>query len=334
MAKSKVQKKIEKYKNMSTTKLVGFLIVLFIAAVAYIFFQDGAPMYDYSSNQNPDTGYYYYQYDDTGDYYFQANDLEGTQLKSQLHEIINNGFIGINYGDVRYLLEIADRDLDDPTMLWNIYNGDLVDATWDLGVSWAREHVWPNSRLGLPRVSNSQVSKASDAHNLRSITPSINSSRSNRYFMDGSGVADTVDLLGFYPGDEHKGDVARILFYMATMYDDLTLTDDPDLLDVLEYESYEEDGAYMGELSLLLAWHRQDPVSDFERQRNHIIFAGEGDIAGQANRNPFIDHPEYAHLIWENMHVDDLFEPEDVADEATVNFDMWKESTLLWLAIH
>jgi hypothetical protein len=48
----------------------------------------------------------------------------------------------------------------------------------------------------------------------------------------------------------------------------------------------------VGDLDLLLRWHMQDPVDDFERNRNEVIYNS------QNNRNPFIDHPEFAERIW------------------------------------
>ena len=50
---------------------------------------------------------------------------------------------------------------------------------------------------------------------------------------------------------------------------------------------------YHGKLSVLLKWHEQDPVDEFELNRNNIIQKWQG------NRNPFIDHPEWVNLIWE-----------------------------------
>ncbi|PGT54898.1 hypothetical protein COD86_26890 [Bacillus cereus] len=50
---------------------------------------------------------------------------------------------------------------------------------------------------------------------------------------------------------------------------------------------------YMGKLSLLLQWHEQDPVDNFERRRNEIIY-----MKYQQNRNPFIDHPQWVQQIW------------------------------------
>jgi endonuclease I len=51
----------------------------------------------------------------------------------------------------------------------------------------------------------------------------------------------------------------------------------------------------MGKLSTLLEWHTQDPVDNWERRRNHIIYSKY-----QGNRNPFIDFPEFADKIWGN----------------------------------
>ncbi|MFW5895070.1 MAG: endonuclease, partial [Bacillota bacterium] len=69
---------------------------------------------------------------------------------------------------------------------------------------------------------------------------------------------------------------ARMLFYMDARYDNLSLSDNPG-------------GTEMGYLSELLQWHYEDPVDDFERNRNEVIHSHQG------NRNPFIDHP---HLAW------------------------------------
>ena len=63
-------------------------------------------------------------------------------------------------------------------------------------------------------------------------------------------------------------------------YPDLTLSDKPT-------------GDYaFGYLSDLLEWNKADPVDDFEKQRNDRIYCY------QQNRNPFIDHPEIADIIF------------------------------------
>ncbi len=49
----------------------------------------------------------------------------------------------------------------------------------------------------------------------------------------------------------------------------------------------------MGKLSKLIKWHKLDPVDNWERQQNHIIYE-----KSQKNRNPFIDHPDWVEEIW------------------------------------
>jgi endonuclease I len=93
----------------------------------------------------------------------------------------------------------------------------------------------------------------------------------------------------FYPSDLDKGDVARILMYMVVRYEFLGLTDHVPLL---SRAAYTVEAAYMGKLSLLLSWHQADPVDQFEKNRNEIIFGY------QNNRNPFIDHPELFEEVY------------------------------------
>jgi hypothetical protein len=52
---------------------------------------------------------------------------------------------------------------------------------------------------------------------------------------------------------------------------------------------------YMGVLTTLLAWHAADPPDAQEQLRNDVVFSYQG------NRNPFIDHPEYASCLWQGL---------------------------------
>ncbi len=53
----------------------------------------------------------------------------------------------------------------------------------------------------------------------------------------------------------------------------------------------------MAVLDTLVAWHQADPPDAGEILRNEIVYGFQG------NRNPFIDHPEYAACLWQNVCV-------------------------------
>jgi endonuclease I len=217
-------------------------------------------------------------------YYQDAINLRGELLKVTLNNIISENFIPLLYADAIEVLENSDMDPDNPNNVILVYPG-IYGVSVPTGYSetisgyyWNREHVWPQSRLGVNvSYTDDFPSKATDVHNLKPADGDENASRSNDYFdyIDGP---DTYE-----PRDEVKGDIARILFYMATRYFDLTLNDDI-------YSASSE--KTMGILSVLLEWNELDPVDDFERNRNEVIYSYQG------NRNPFIDYPGFAELIW------------------------------------
>ncbi len=80
-----------------------------------------------------------------------------------------------------------------------------------------------------------------------------------------------------------------MIFYMDVRYEG----DSGDL--DLEINNLVNNGSnpFIGRLTILKQWHEQDPVDDFERRRNNIIYNEY-----QHNRNPFIDHPEWVESIW------------------------------------
>lgn len=217
------------------------------------------------------------------EYYAGAEGLTGEELKVFLTELLAKDVNKVTYADAKVALKEADRDPNDSTKVLTIYSRESVPGKWQNGnAGWTREHVWPNSRLGMDRVEENDFNQASDLHNLRAIVQSVNSSRGDKYFDN------TTDENSYYPGDEDKGDVARIIFYMAVRYPFLEIVD----YDILEYDAYEPNGAKIGILSVLLVWHKEDPVDDFERNRNEVIYKWLN------NRNPFIDHPEFADKIF------------------------------------
>jgi len=206
-------------------------------------------------------------------YYESAEGLSGSALLLELREIINQGFLNKTYGDARYILDETDADPTNSNNVILMYTGFSVSGSWDGGVTWNREHVWPQSLLGVSAETNSR-NAASDLQNLKPANPLINSTRGNKYF------GTTTAGGAFALWEKDRGDIARILLYMVVMYSEYTLVESNPSV----YQ--------MAQLSLLLQWHVQDPVDAFEQNRNNVIYSY------QKNRNPFIDYPQFVDLIW------------------------------------
>jgi endonuclease I len=147
---------------------------------------------------------------------------------------------------------------------------------------WQREHVYPRS-LGTPNLGFEFA--GSDAHNLRAIDSDRNGSRSNRIFeATTSSVTPFITTSGnWYPGDEWRGDVARIIMYMYVRYPSQCIATTVGAGST----SYSVDMP-----NVFLDWNAQDPVSQYEINRNNILNTIQG------NRNPFIDNPFLATMIW------------------------------------
>lgn len=220
--------------------------------------------------------------------------LTGSSLKDVLAtEIIDSHTTFLDYTpDVWNVLKQSDLDPTDNTKVVLIYGYDDTDGNYVTDRTrskdanggntgdWNREHVFPKS-LGTPDLGTS--GPGADAHHLRPSDVSFNSQRGNKLFATGSGNAGDVSG-NWYPGDEWKGDVARMMMYMYLRYGSQCLPKNVAVGSVVASDSNMVD--------LLLEWNAQDPVSDLETQRNNIV-ANE-----QGNRNPFIDNPYLATVIW------------------------------------
>ena len=107
----------------------------------------------------------------------------------------------------------------------------------------------------------------------------------------------------FEPQDCDKGDIARACFYMVARYNNLAGGDTIDVgnpnlfledtVDTTTIFSTAESPVSLGILRDLLAWHKLDPVDEYEIHRNDIIYRNYA-----KNRNPFIDFPEWVDYIW------------------------------------
>ncbi len=165
---------------------------------------------------------------------------------------------------------------------------------------WEREHVFAKSRATpvLIAINKNHIPQniaeiaGHDAHNLRPINGEWNSKRGNTLFADGIGKSGNQNG-GWYPGDEWKGDVARMMMYMYVRYGDQCApnkigTGSP----VVDLETGKRDM-----LQIFMKWNADDPVSKIERKRNEY-HGNPNNQYSQGNRNPFIDNPHLANLIW------------------------------------
>ena len=241
-----------------------------------------------------------------GDYYQTAEGLKSDALKTALNTIIK-GHTEFTYTsgstDVWDILKKTDQDPDNEANVILIYSGASVNAAQEYNNAngWTREHVWAKSRGNF----GTEIGPGTDVHHLRPEDAGVNSARNNRSF-DNCQNCEEVSYNGvftgsytdkyewtFEPRDEVKGDVARMIFYMATRYEGEN--GEPDLELTESLPSLSDTSPFHGRLSTLISWNREDPVSDWERNRNEIIYA-----LYQNNRNPFIDYPELVEYIWGN----------------------------------
>lgn len=241
-------------------------------------------------------------------YYDPANGKTGVPLQAALHDIIK-GHTVIPYSGLWNAYYTTD---DKPNgKVWDMYS-DIPDGTPNGNPPYAytfgsdqcgnynaegdcynREHSWPKSWFNDTSPMNS------DIFHIYPTDGKVNGMRDNYPYgtvsspawtsMNGCklgacawpGYSGTV----FEPLDAYKGDFARTYFYMSTRY-------------------YTEDAGWAGSpaatgsqlkpwaLQLMLHWSSIDQVSQKEIDRNNTIYGM------QHNRNPFIDHPEYANQIW------------------------------------
>ncbi len=256
-----------------------------------------------------------------------TSNMKGDTLKVALYNIIK-GHTRIPYDSLEPAMKITDRDYnlsplgtddDNPYIvtLYADYNGDKStairygDSCGGYNTSgnqiWNKEHIWAKSN----GFATESKPAHSDLHHLRASDERCNNLRGNLPFNTVSQHTSSNAVENHYkqktdnyritnsyfePRDSDKGDVARALFYMATRYYNgdgsnsaLSLTNGTD-----------SSGGKWGYLDTLLAWHEADPVDEFEAHRNDLIYE-----QFQHNRNPYIDHPEYARAVFKNEAIVD-----------------------------
>lgn len=241
----------------------------------------------------------------TGSYYDNLNtDLEGSAFRAELAELITDTHTKYtSYDGLANAFKVADADPDNNgNVIW-FYTGTSVPFSGFGGSVGAtnREHVWPkDGGDAFPAESG----PGSDAHHLRPTETQLNSTRGSKNFDEvaqtsanvvkengSSGYGNSAygaDALCyssgsfFYPAKGYRGATARILFYMQTRWGDHNL----------EFVDGAGSSKTIGKISTLLKWHLEEPPTEEEIRRNEVVFGLQG------NRNPFIDHPEYAAQIY------------------------------------
>ena len=240
-------------------------------------------------------------------YYDNATGKTGDELKVALHDIIQ-GHTVISYQQIWNAFWSTDNKGNN--VVWDMYS-DGANYTYNYyyngsnqcgeyeqeGDCYNREHSWPKRWFS----GDEQTTPGRDLHHIFPTDGFVNAQRSSYPYgevnnaswisQNGSKLGTCKSSLGysgtvFEPIDEYKGDFARAMMYMSVRY-------------YGEDEDWGNSGMTIKSvlkpwaINMFLNWSDNDPVSQKEIDRNNVVYGIQG------NRNPFIDHPEYAHIIWE-----------------------------------
>jgi len=264
-------------------------------------------------------------------YYANANGKSGNSLYTTLNTITNVGFASLGYDGAITAYQTTDVYPSDPNhpdyvagkagKLWDMYGacsftlGDECGNYNDECDCYNREHSIPKSWWG-----SGKNNMYSDIFHLVPTDGYVNNRRAAYAFGEvqtatytyngcklgsskSSITTDKNTLLGtsatcsgtvFEPRDEYKGDFARGYLGMIAKYSNTSysITSGNGGLIFEAFSSTTHFGLTKYGMVLLMKWHREDPVSQKEIDRNNGIQATQG------NRNPFIDYPYLAEYIW------------------------------------
>ena len=219
---------------------------------------------------------------------------------------------GVREGSLAYVWQESERMENDQERQGNfrLFYSNVYGTTLDdYSTTVNREHVWPQSLSGgLFGTSGA----GADGHHISPANSKLNGARSNKRYGDlkndeientyfATDGAKSFNCLYDYfdesyvnnnyrghitgystedvfePRDDYKGDIARIIAYMA-----------------LHYEQLENivDNVMVGGYDTIVEWNRLDPVDEYEINRNNVIAEFQG------NRNPFIDAPGLVDILY------------------------------------
>ena len=273
-------------------------------------------------------------------YYEDLQGKSGKSLFDAVQKVTKEGYTSLGYDGLWGAFKTTDKKSNGK--VWDMYS----DCNWTFGSDqcgsyssecdcYNREHSIPKSWFG-----GSTSGPGCDIFHLVPTDGKVNGMRSNyafgevssaTYTYDGAkkGSAKSITIIGgntiagnagttiscsgtvFEPRDEYKGDFAR--GYMGSLLkwagDKSFTTGDGSKIFTTTFSSGSFGLTKYG-VALLMKWHRQDPVSQKEVDRNNGIQQTQG------NRNPFIDYPYLAEFIWgekagESINLNDLITSSD-----------------------
>ncbi len=265
-------------------------------------------------------------------YYNGVDARTSTAMRSTVHDTIDDHTrypYTSSATDTWDILDLAQENPSNSTRILDVYRNASYTKAGGGNSFYNREHAWPKS-YGFPNDGSTNY-PYTDCHHLFLGDSSYNSSRGNKPYntCSGSCTEKPTDSnngqgggSGTYLGNSNwtsgsgstgtwetwigrRGDVARALLYMDVRYEggthgvtgaaepDLILTNNASL--IVANSSQNLSTAYMGMLSVLLQWHKDDPVDSFEESRHETVAFYQG------NRNPFIDHPEWVDCIFSGV---------------------------------
>ncbi len=280
-------------------------------------------------------GQKYYSYDSNTKIWQMYEIIDRDWIKSPAssttygtYDAVNNKLIDYQYGtkdsvkNNPYIHALYNnRNIDNQARAWGNHNQD----GWGIN----QEHIWAKSHGFDTAGSNSTGGARGDPMHLWAGNGWANHEHSNFFFANVdktrtykdagtkyqtaygnlTGYSSTIggSETVFEPQDSDKGDIARAIFYMVARYNYYS-GNDTDPIDgnnpnLVLLNNLSENGRTgtssstnpygMGLLSDLLEWNKIDPVDEFEIHRNNLLYKNYTN-----NRNPFIDFPDWADLIW------------------------------------
>lgn len=251
-------------------------------------------------------------------YYNSANGLTGYALKTELHNIISNGHNPQSYNDLWTAFQTTDDDqyYENDGKVLDIYSenpdgNDPYEFTFindecgnynSEADCYNREHLMPQSWF------NENAPMVTDIHHIYPTDGYVNGMRGHLPFGEvgsanftsqngskrGNNILPGYGGMVFEPIDEFKGDIARVYFYMATRYEDIIGSwENANDGSMATFDGSSDHVFEDWMIQMLLNWHNTDPVSQKEIDRNNDAYDYQG------NANPYISHPDYANMIWD-----------------------------------